>query len=67
MWRRVGREKYIELLTGRSGGGGGHRPMVNRGKLGVELSRVELKWSMRFILYEGTTLRKCVLDIQGAQ
>lgn len=59
MGRRVGREKYIELLTGRSGGGG-HRPMVNRGKLGVELSRVELKWSVRFILYERITLRQCV-------
>lgn len=41
--------------------------MVNRGKLGVELSRVELKWSVRFILYEGTTLRQSVLDIQDAQ
>lgn len=37
--------------------------MVNRWKLGVELSRVELKWSVRFILYERTAHKQNVLVI----
>lgn len=41
--------------------------MVNRGKLGVELLRVELKWSVRFILYEQTAHKQYVLVIVSFQ